>query len=283
MGDKNYTPEDVRYALHAVLPKLLYDPQNPVKPGKHPTAVFLGGLPGSGKSGGGRFIAEQKEFTKDGIIDVDIDEFRREHPNLSKMKQDALRKLTEGKGLDDAFINDTNEFAWEVTESIIEYLTENKYNFLIQGTQADANSVIERATKYKKQGYSISAVFMGTQTETARQGTKNRAKEMEKRFIENPDRNDIPRPVSEKYFNGKITELFDSIKTLLNVKGDDGELLIKDFKVVNRDREIIADREDNNVISIMQENLNINQMGTVKEKHLNERRDNNGYETPMER
>lgn len=141
-----------------------------VKIPKKPTAILLGGQSGSGKTVIHRIKAQSFET---GIIIIDGDSFRAQHPRSTELTQQY------GK----AGVNYTAKFAGQMTEDLIDHLSHLGYNLLIEGTLR-TTEVPEKTTRLlKDRGYQVDLALMATKPDLSYLGTLNR---YEKMYSENP-------------------------------------------------------------------------------------------------
>ena len=139
-----------------------YD-KTPVR-SKKPVALLLGGQPASGKT----TIQRMQERIDSNFIIVNGDEFRRDHPNFEEIQS------TYGKDS----VTYTQPFSNAVVEGLIEKLSAEKYNLIIEGTLRNPDTQINTSNMLKEKGYRVELHVMAVDKETSWQGTLNRYNEM---------------------------------------------------------------------------------------------------------
>ena len=155
-----YSVEDFNRAFMRFYEALTYGKQ----PVKSPTAFLLGGQGGSGKSS----IHEYLSAEIGNIVSIDGDLFRREHPNY-----EMIQKIY---GKDAA--NITQSFANNITNAMIEKLSDEGYNLVIEGTCRRADVPLKTCGDLKEKGYRVELAIMCTDKEEAWQSTLDRAEKM---------------------------------------------------------------------------------------------------------
>lgn len=116
-------------------------------PAETPTAYLLGGQSGAGKSIISRRLAKQYQGN---IILINADEFRKFHPHFRQLNQ------LYGK---DAVLH-TQEFSGRMTELIIDRLSDQKYNLMIEGTLRTTDVPLKTQEKLSKKGYRVELLVM---------------------------------------------------------------------------------------------------------------------------
>ena len=107
----------------------------------NPTAYILGGQPGAGKT----VLQKQIRKNNKNIIVINADSFREFHPCFDEIQY--------------AFGNDspkyTQPFINQVTERLIEELSTEKYNLIIEGTLRTAEVPVNTCKSLKQKGYRV--------------------------------------------------------------------------------------------------------------------------------
>ncbi|GAB2023895.1 zeta toxin family protein [Pseudolactococcus yaeyamensis] len=166
MTSHDFTPEE----FSARLKLNLFSLTQGVTMSNNPTAILLGGQSGSGKTVIHRLKAQSFET---GMIIIDGDSFRAQHPRSTEITQEH------GK----ADVNYTAKFAGQMTEALIDNLSHLGYNLLIEGTLR-TTEVPEKTTRLlKDRGYQVDLALMATKPDLSYLGTLNR---YEKMYSENP-------------------------------------------------------------------------------------------------
>lgn len=144
--DSTLTPYS-QQDLERISNYLLSDLTLGLSPAKTPTAYLLGGQSGAGKSIISRRLAKQYQGN---IILINADEFRKFHPHFRQLNQ------IYGK---DAVLH-TQEFAGRMTELIIERLSSQKFNLMIEGTLRTTDVPLKTQERLAKKGYQVELLVM---------------------------------------------------------------------------------------------------------------------------
>lgn len=133
-----------------------------------PTAFLLSGQPGSGKTSLRSVIDEE---TKGNAIIIDNDTFKQQHPNFEELAKiygkDVVAKVT--------------PYSNQMTEAIINSLSEQGYNLVIEGTGRTTDVPIKTATMLKTKGYQTKMYVMAVPKIKSYLGTIERYEDMFKR------------------------------------------------------------------------------------------------------
>lgn len=137
-SEKNYRKDDVDYVVKKELERssLRYSGQD------DPVAVLLAGQPGAGKTQLSRIF--RKGFSYDCVF-INGDDYRRFHPfyrELNEENKDTLIKMTAA-------------FSSEITEALIQRMSDCRYNLIIEGTGRTASVPLETARILKRKGYKV--------------------------------------------------------------------------------------------------------------------------------
>lgn len=132
---------------------------------KLPKATILGGQPGAGKSS---LITRLKMEKDNNIIVISGDDFRKEHPHFDKLYAKY----------GDAYVNHTQKFSSQVTERLIDELSKEKYNLIIEGTLRTAAVPINTARLLKSRGYHVELAVMAVPPILSYVGTIERYEKM---------------------------------------------------------------------------------------------------------
>ena len=140
----------------------------------------------------------------DEYIHVDLDAYRAYHPYYDEICDKYQEKSQEY----------TNQFAYYVKQGMIQKLSDEGYNFIIDGTLRDANGQIETAMDLQNKGYSLQVDVICTKPEISSVRTDLRfEKQMEAYLSGN---NEFPRAVGDDYHDMVCKQLPDSLDKLQN-------------------------------------------------------------------
>lgn len=123
----------------------------------NPTAFILGGQPGAGKT----VLQKQIRNNNKNIIIINADSFREFHPyfdEIQYMYGNESPKYTQ------PFIN-------RVTERLIDELSAEKYNLIIEGTLRTANVPISSCKMLKEKGYRVELHIMAVKSQISYEST----------------------------------------------------------------------------------------------------------------
>lgn len=111
----DYTKEEFNAVLNVIYTDLIKDKENNLL-----EATLTGGQPGAGKS----LINDILTTKNKNLITINGDEFRTYHPKYEKLIKEYGN---------DSVLH-TQKFAGEMTEALIDKLSDNKYGLIIEGT-----------------------------------------------------------------------------------------------------------------------------------------------------
>lgn len=176
-------------------------------PVSHPIAITLGGQPGAGKSN--LYDIARKRFSKN-IVELDCDAFRVFHPYYKQIKKIF--------GKDDAI--KTNPFVFKAVDLLIEELSDEKYNLIIESSLNSPNSALDNGKNLRPKGYKVELHIMATPKQISWQGTIDRYN----RELKNEG---SPRAVS-KEFHDKVVENICNSLDIVKKSGLMSNILIYD-------------------------------------------------------
>lgn len=141
--------------------KLIYD--SIVKDGvpqKNHAVIFLGGQPGAGKS---HFYSKSDDLN--GYIVIDGDQYRKYHPRYDDISKYDMEN----------YANRTQQFVNECIECLIEDLSDQGYNLIIEGTLRDPNVPINTCKTLVGKGYTADMYVIAVDARISWQSTISRA------------------------------------------------------------------------------------------------------------
>lgn len=194
-----YKNEQFNEQLEVIYRDLIYD----CRPCELPKAFLLGGQSGSGKSTMHQIIAGECS----GIIVIDGDRFRENHPYFSDIQKQYGKEAA----------NYTQPFVNAMISSLIDRLSSEKYNLIVEGTCRNVNVPINTCNSLKQKGYRVELAVMCTDKEAAWQSTIDRYNAMKEagltpravpreKYIETVKA--LPQNISELY----MRRIFDDIR-----------------------------------------------------------------------
>lgn len=176
----------------------------------NPTAFILGGQPGAGKT----TLQKQIRNNNKNIIIINADSFREFHPYFDEIQNMYGKESPKH----------TQPFINQVTERLIDDLSTEKYNLIIEGTLRTANVPISSCKTLKEKGYRVELHIMAVKSQISYESTILR---YENAFAQG----EIPRATAKAHHDMvadaiadnldiiEKTGTFDSIK-LFNRNGD---------------------------------------------------------------
>ena len=196
--------EDEYNKAYHILKKSLIKNKFPVE---KPVAITLGGQPGAGKSN--LYDIARNRFSNN-IVELDCDAFRIYHPYYYQIKKIF--------GQDDAI--KTNPFVFRAVDSLINELSDKKYNLIIESSLNSPNSALDNGRNLPPKGYKVELQIMATPKQVSWQGTIDRYN----RELKNGGN---PRAVS-KEFHDKVVENICNSLDIVKKSGLMSNILIYD-------------------------------------------------------
>ena len=123
---------------------------------------FLGGQPGTGKS---NFI--NQKYNLSNYIQINGDEYRKFHPRYDEIISCDIKIMPER----------TQEFVNECVERLINDLSNDGYNLIIEGTLRDSQVTINTCQNLKDKGYSTDLYIISVDAVVSWESTINRAEQ----------------------------------------------------------------------------------------------------------
>ena len=130
-----------------------------------PKAIILGGQPGAGKSS---LITQLCVRQNKNVVEISGDDFRKEHPRFDHLYAQY----------GDDYVNYTQKFSSQVTERLIDELSREKYNLIIEGTLRTSAVPIRTAELLKSRGYHVELAVMAVPPILSYVGTIERYERM---------------------------------------------------------------------------------------------------------
>lgn len=152
----NYTEYELTQQIEAYCRDLIRNKM----PAANPRAILTGGQPGSGKSSIEKLVATKN----DNFIFLNADEFRNSHPHYMEIQKEY--------GSDHP--KHTAQWAGAITEALIERLSKEKYNLIIEGTLRTTAVPERTANILRSNGYQVDLYVMVVKPEISFTGTMSR-------------------------------------------------------------------------------------------------------------
>ena len=217
------------------------------------TAIYIGGIPGSGKTTALRKI-KNSYVDHNVICIIGLDNYRIFHPNYKKMEE-VINKhwegkkedINESKGNDIAYF--TNTFAGLISDLIIEKLTDDGYNVAIEWGMRNPKVPLETMEKLKNKGYKNIVKFIVIDKETAIDACKLRDDILNKY-------DDILRRIPLYFHEDAVNTIPYSAEKIF-IEGYLNKKIIDEFKLIDRDDNILWDNSsDKKLIDVYNYYLN---------------------------
>jgi len=204
---------------YQIIKKLVIKNKTPVE---SPIAITLGGQPGAGKSN--IYDIARKRFSYN-IVEIDCDSFRIFHPYYKQIKKIF--------GKEDAF--KTNPFVFKIVDLLIEEISNEKYNLIIESSLNSPNSALENGKTLPPKGYQVELHIMATPKDVSWQGTIDR-------YNKDLNKDGNSRAVS-KEFHDKVVE---NICQSLYIVKNSG--LMSNILIFDRNKNCLYDmKKDKNI------------------------------------
>ena len=172
-----------------------------------PNAYILGGQPGAGKTALQNLIRKNNK----NIIVINADSFREFHP--------CFNEIQEQYGNDSPKY--TQPFINHVTEKLIDELSAEKYNLIIEGTLRTANVPISTCLELKKKGYRVELHVMAVKRAISYESTVLR--------YENAiAQGEIPRATAKEHHDMVAEAIAENLDVIYQSK------VFEDIKLFNR-------------------------------------------------
>lgn len=156
-----YNEENFRNAKEKII-ELITDE---IEKNNKPIAYILGGQPGAGKTTIHDMLNERYNGN---IISINADEYRIYHPKFNEIQQTYGNES----------VNYTGKFSGEMTEALIEDLSDKKYNLVVEGTLRDKNVPLKTEKLLKDKGYKTELSVMVVKPEVSYLSTILRYEQM---------------------------------------------------------------------------------------------------------
>lgn len=162
------------------------------QPQEKPTAIFLGGQPGAGKSQ--TFAAAVKEFdAKGGIVQIAGDDLRQFHPKFSELMR------TDDKNM--AFYTQVDAGRW--VEKALDHAAQNKYNVVFETTMRTPDAVAPLLQKFQDAGFSVDARMLAVNPNLSELGIMQR-------YVSQVDRDGFGRMVPPEIHKAALSGMLGS-------------------------------------------------------------------------
>lgn len=191
-----------------VLPRALRQMAKITDSPSEPTAIYIGGQAGAGKSCATRNIQDDIGH----VFTIDIDALRERHPDYASLvKEDPL--------LMPAL---TNQFAKDMANRLTKYCEKNHVSFMREGTWKDSIDTLDRMRQSKEAGMKIEAVVVAVPPSLSSMGTVYR-------YCKAKEQGDPPRWADWEYQQQPLDNIGDTVRDVANSG------VVDEMKVFSRD------------------------------------------------
>ncbi|OPZ78231.1 MAG: Toxin PezT [Alphaproteobacteria bacterium ADurb.Bin438] len=209
-GIETYTKEEFEASYNMVFKEITKNK----KPDENPTASFIGGQPGSGKTMLADMILKENPNT----IFINSDEYRKYHPRY--------KEIIEKYGKESSIY--THKISSEITDTLIERLSDQKYNLIIEGTLRTSEIPLRFSKELKEKGYKNNLSLVSVKSEKSYLGNLLRYEKMLACGL-------LARLTPKEYHDMIIGKIAD------NVKEVDESKRFSNITIYNRDEELLFD------------------------------------------
>lgn len=216
MNELDYTSLEFETAFKDIIDVTLNS--DDFYPVKEPKAYILGGQPGAGKSRLNNYL---QKINNGNLVIINGDEYRKNHPNFDK--------IIEKYGID--FPKYTSSFSSQVTEKLIEVLSDKKYNLCIEGTLRTTTVPISTCNLLKSKGYNVELDIMATKEKISYLSTQLRYYNFLSKGI-------IARATPKEHHDMVVKSICTNLNEIYDKK------VFDDIKIFNRELEIIFDNNN---------------------------------------
>lgn len=239
MDMNDYSPEEFERQYKVIYDSIVKDGV----PQKNHAVIFLGGQPGAGKS---FFYAQDDNLH--GYIVIDGDQYRKYHPKYDDISKYDMEN----------YANRTQKFVNECIERLIDELSDQGYNLIIEGTLRDPNVPINTCKTLVGKGYTADMYVIAVDAKISWQSTISRAN-----FL--LDMGCAPRLVPIDKYNLIVNNLPDNLKKI------DDSGFFHAIHVIDRDYNILyPSRNGLSAAEVLQMKLNLTEWNQDYEKKAGE-------------
>lgn len=227
-----------------------------LKPSDSPHVYVVGGQPGAGKSSAIDKIKAQE--VNSGIVNVEMDAYRTDHPNIEKIKEAIFDKYKNYDGPDKAakMSSDLTSFTQAWSDAVVARFTEklfNKgYNIVMESTLRHPKSKIAfgELLKSENPNTKFSMTMVAVSSELAYKGSTDRGKQMQicldflvgiasKKGI---DMYSVTRgAISRGYYDGVCADLPSAMETMCS---PESAKIVDSVTMVTRAGDVVYDRDN---------------------------------------
>ncbi len=188
----SYSDEQFQSALSKTIKKLLG--KHAAKPVTQPYAYLLGGQSGAGKS----TLHKVLDGHFDGnVIVINSDEYRKSHPHFNEIQQQY--------GIDAPA--HTAKWSGAMTEALIDGLSKQHYNLIIEGTLRTSAVPLKTAELLRSRGYNVSLAVIAVKPDISLVSCQIRYELMRLAGT-------TPRATDQAHHNGIVNDIVSNLSAL---------------------------------------------------------------------
>ena len=214
MDYSEYSEDDFKKTFTKIYRALTFD----MSPVNTPTAYILGGQSGAGKTNIHHIIQMQNP----NIIVIDGDRFREYHPNFA-----IIHRLYKTEAS-----NFTQSFSNNLVNKLIDCLSSEKYNLIIEGTCRTIDVPLKTCCALKGKGYRVELAVMCTDKNISWQSTIDRYNEMKAHGL-------VPRAVPKDKYIEMVKAIPHNVSQLYKLN------IFDEIVLYNRNRDCIYKLTEN--------------------------------------
>ena len=222
----SYTAEELKYTSECAFEHISRN----CTPVNNPSAVFIGGQPGCGKT----VVSMNLKNKVGNAIQIGIDNYRMYHPRYLEIEECIKRHWinrieTENDTPGNDIADFTHLFAGAMTDELIEMGKDRKYNLLLEWGMREPTGPLNCMKMLKEEGYNNSVIFVTAPKDVSYKACKLRAEVFSNQHI--------IRNVPKSFHDYCVETLPDSINAIYT---NGYENKIVDYMVlINRGGEIL--------------------------------------------
>lgn len=187
----------------------------------NPKAYVLGGQQGSGKTTLHEIFKNKLNYN---AIAINGDDYRKYHPNF--------RDIQKVYGVD--AVKYTQTFANKIVEKLIDKLSNEKYNLIIEGTLRTADIPLKTCNNLKDRGYHVELSIMGVKPEISWKSTLLRYEQMSNLGMN-------PRAIPKEQHDNVVDEITFNTEKIYRANVFDNITIYQRNKVCVYDQTIFPD------------------------------------------
>ena len=241
----SFTESELEYACNMAFEHI----SRRCTPVDNPSAIFIGGQPGSGKT----VLSMELKNKIGNAIEIGIDNYRMYHPHYLEIEK-YIREFWKNKTetINDTKGNDiadfTHYFAGVMTDKLIEMASCKGYNLLLEWGMREPTAPLKCMGNLKRIGYNNTVIFVSTY-----KGISYEACNLRSDIMKNS--NHIIRKVPKSFHDYSVSTLPSSVGTIY--KEGYSNHIIDYMALISRDGKVVwDDKSKSNPKDIYEEYLN---------------------------